>query len=133
MAFFNSDDSKHKSTQESANATTIITLGASLSGEITLECNLFVDGKIEGTIRSSKNVTVGHNGAIEGEVYAQHLVVQGNVRGNVEAEIVEIKESGRVSGTVESREFIIEPKGFFEGQSILKKEDTPNDTMLDID
>ncbi len=92
-----------------------------------------MDGKIEGTIRSSKNVTVGHNGSIEGEVYAQHLVVQGNVRGNVEAEIVEIKESGRVSGTVESREFIIEPKGFFEGQSILKKEDTPNDTMLDID
>ena len=94
---------------------------------MNLECNLFVDGAFEGTIHSQKSVTVGKNGEITGEIYAQHLIVQGEVKGNVSVEVVEIKPLGKISGTVESVEFVIEPKGLFEGNSILKKSDTSAD------
>ncbi len=87
---------------------------------MNLECNLFVDGDFEGTINSHKEITIGKNGRVKGEIYAKHLVVQGEVVGNVSVEIVEIKSTGKVSGTVESSELVIEPKGLFEGNSIIK-------------
>jgi len=92
---------------------------------MNVECNLYVDGGFEGTIHSSKEVTVGKNGTIEGEVFAKHLIVQGEVLGSVSVDIVEIKPTGKVSGTVESTELIIEPKGLFEGNSIIKKDEKP--------
>ncbi len=90
---------------------------------MNLECNLFVDGEFEGTINSQKEVTVGKNGKIKGELFAKHLVVQGEVMGNVSVDRVEIKPSGKISGTVESKELIIEPKGLFEGNSIIRTQD----------
>ena len=92
------------------------------------ECNLFVDGSFEGTVHSSKEVTVGKNGRIKGDIYAKHLVVLGNVSGNVCVDVVEIKPSGKITGTIESGELVIEPKGLFEGNSIIKSStlvDTP--------
>lgn len=88
---------------------------------MNLECNLFVDGEFEGTINSQNEIVIGKNGRVTGEIYGKHLVVQGEVSGNVSADIVEIKSSGFITGTVESIEFIIEPKGVFEGNSVVKK------------
>ena len=89
---------------------------------MNLSCKLFVDGEFEGTIHSNNEITVGKNGKIEGEVYAKHLVVQGEITGSVSVDKVEIKSQGKITGTVESKEFVIEPKGFFEGNSVLKKD-----------
>ncbi len=96
---------------------------------MNLECNLFVDGEFEGTINSKKEITVGKNGKIKGEIYAKHLIVQGEVMGNISVEVVEIKPSGKISGTVESNELIIEPKGLFEGNSIIKGSTAANTTL----
>ncbi len=87
---------------------------------MNLECDLYVDGHFEGTIDSSKSITIGKNGKIDGEVRARHLIVQGVVEGSLEADRIEIKESGRISGMVASNELIIEPKAIFEGESRIK-------------
>jgi cytoskeletal protein CcmA (bactofilin family) len=44
--------------------------------------------------------------------------------GNISVDVVEIKPSGKISGTVESKELVIEPKGLFEGNSIIKGSST---------
>ena len=93
---------------------------------MNVECNLYVDGIFDGTINSSKEVTVGKNGKITGEIYAKHLVVQGEVNGTICVDLVEIKPHGKINGSVESNELVIEPKGLFEGNSIIKKnQDNP--------
>ena len=97
---------------------------------MTLECNLFIDGEFEGTIHSQKEVTIGKNGIVRGEVFAQTVIVQGEIGGNVSAKTVVVKPLGKVVGTVESAEFVIEPKGFFEGNSIVKKEENENESLL---
>jgi cytoskeletal protein CcmA (bactofilin family) len=99
---------------------------------MNLECNLFVDGEFEGTIHSSKEVTIGKNGKITGDVYAVRLIVQGEMSGNVIVETVSIKPSGKVSGTFESKELIIEPKGLFEGKSIIKKSQETQPSKVDL-
>ena len=132
MAIFNSNDSKYQNNQETHTSTTIITIGSSIKGEMNLECKLFVDGEFEGTIHSKNSITVGKNGKVNGEIHAHHLIVQGEVVGSVYVDKVEIKPQGKISATVESKELIIEPKGLFEGSSIIvedKKDKTISDKL----
>lgn len=87
---------------------------------MTLSCNLYVDGEFEGSIQSQNEVKVGKHGKIKGDMTAKRIVVQGLIEGTINAEKVEIKAAGRVSGTIESTELVIESKGIFEGNSIVK-------------
>lgn len=122
MAIFsNSDVSDNISTDSN---TTIITAGAKIKGEIELSCNLYIDGILEGSISSTKEVNVGKNGHIIGSVVTDRLVVQGYVDGTVDASRVEIKAAGHVNGEIKSSELIIEAKGIFEGSSIIKNDTT---------
>ena len=119
MAIFNNSDSAHQSTKTDTN-TTIITTGSTIKGEMNLACNLYVDGVFEGKIQSNKEVNIGKNGHIKGDVATKRLVVQGYIEGSVNATRVEIKANGRVNGTIESSELVIEAKGIFEGNSVVK-------------
>jgi cytoskeletal protein CcmA (bactofilin family) len=87
---------------------------------MNLSCNLYVDGEFEGVIHSKKEVNIGKNGHIKGDVTTQRLVVQGYIEGTINAGRVEIKAAGRVNGTIESSELVIEAKGIFEGSSVVK-------------
>jgi cytoskeletal protein CcmA (bactofilin family) len=87
---------------------------------MNLNCNLYVDGEFEGSIKSKNEVNIGKHGHIKGDLVAKRVVIQGYITGTINAEKVEIKSAGRVSGTIESAELIIESKGVFEGNSIVK-------------
>ena len=87
---------------------------------MNLSCNLYVDGDFEGVIHSKKEVNIGKNGHVKGDVTTQRLVVQGFIEGTVNAQRVEIKADGRVNGSIESGELVIEAKGIFEGNSVVK-------------
>jgi cytoskeletal protein CcmA (bactofilin family) len=119
MAIFNSSNSTATSGKTDSN-TTIITAGAKIKGEITLSCNLYIDGELEGRIDSSKEVNVGKSGHVNGNISADRLIVQGYIEGSVEANHVEIKSGGRMNGEVNAQELIIEAKGIFEGSSVVK-------------
>jgi len=87
---------------------------------MNLTCNLYVDGDFEGIIHSQQEVNIGKNGHVNGDVHTKRLIVQGFIEGSLHAERVEIKAAGRVHGTIEAAELVIEAKGIFEGNSIVK-------------
>jgi len=118
MAIFNNGDRPSENTSNSN--TTIITAGAKIKGEINLSCNLYIDGELEGIIKSSKEVNVGKNGHVKGSIVTEKLVVQGFIEGSIDAKTVEIKATGHVCGEIIASELIIGSKGIFEGNSIVK-------------
>ena len=65
-------------------------------------------------------MNVGKNGHVKGKIVTNRLVVQGYVEGSVEANRVEIKSTGHVNGEITSIELIVELKGIFKGNSIVK-------------
>lgn len=69
-------------------------------------------------------MNVGKNGHIKGEVVTERLVVQGFVEGTIDAQRVEIKAAGHVLGEIKSNELVIEAKGIFEGNSVIKNDTT---------
>jgi cytoskeletal protein CcmA (bactofilin family) len=106
MAIFGSNDNAGSQPAKTNTNTTIITAGATLKGEINLDCDFYLDGHLEGMIVSKNLITVGKNGKID-------------------VERIEIKETGHVSGVITSAEMVIEAKGVFEGESHIKGTNTP--------
>jgi cytoskeletal protein CcmA (bactofilin family) len=126
MAFFAGSDIKSEN-NGSDTSTTIITVGATIKGEINLTCNLYVDGEFDGTINSTNGINIGKNGHVNGEIVAKNISIQGKMDGTINAERVEIKAGGHMCGTIISKELVIEAKGIFEGDSKMKSEQTAKD------
>ena len=117
MAIFNNSN---ETPAPKNNNTTIITEGSFIKGEMTLDCDLYIDGEFDGVIHSKKLVTVGKSGVVKGEVFTDHLIVQGLVEGSIDSNRLEIKEGGTVRGSILSDDLVIEAKGHFEGESKIK-------------
>ena len=103
----------------------IINIGKSVSikGELTGDEDLTIEGRVEGQIKlRDHNLVIGPHGAIQGEISAKNLAVNGSVVGNISAEqLVEIKASGSVVGDIESSRISIADGGYFKGSVDLRR------------
>ncbi|WP_419678426.1 bactofilin family protein [Aliarcobacter lanthieri] len=120
MGIFSNSNQSHQNTR-SDSSTTIITAGTEIRGDIKLSCNLYIDGYFEGNIVSEQEINIGKEGKIKGEIIALRVIVQGLAEGSINADRVDIKPDGKVTGSVISEEFVIEAKGIFEGNSLVKR------------
>jgi cytoskeletal protein CcmA (bactofilin family) len=100
--------------------TTIIAKGTKLTGKLDIECKLHIDGEIEGSIHSANVVTVGSSGVLKGEVFAERLVVSGQMDGNADCNHIEVLAGGHVVGDIISTNLVIESQGVFEGYSKIR-------------
>lgn len=87
-----------------------------VSGRLSFNAPTRIDGTLRGEVRATDLLVVGERGFIEGAVRAPHLIVLGEVRGDVlGAERVEIGGSGRLIGTVEATSLIVKDGGCLDG------------------
>ena len=86
--------------------TTSIGENCSIDGDITFDKTIEIHGKITGTVRIAENCTtamlvIKKNGIVEGDVYGDEVVIEGEVIGNVTGKKkITIKSSSFVSGNV---------------------------------
>ena len=86
-------------------------------GEIRTTENLTIAGKVEGLVwNDGRAVTVGPNATVTGDVVARDIAVLGTVCGTLIANgVVEIRETGRVTGRVVAARFILADGAVFTG------------------
>jgi cytoskeletal protein CcmA (bactofilin family) len=75
-------------------------------------------------IRSEADVSVGRSGIFQGDIRARRVVVNGELRGKVDCDRLEVVAGGQVFGDVTLEEIIIEAGGLFEGQSRRRTKDS---------
>ena len=94
-----------------------------LKGTITGSEDLFVDGKLEGSVELPNNsITVGVNGQVQANVTAREVVILGKLNGNVTAaDRVEIRAQGALTGDVSAARISIEDGAFFKGGIDIRK------------
>jgi len=86
--------------------TTSIGENCTIDGDITFDKTIEIHGKITGTVRIAENCTtamlvIKKNGIVEGDVYGDEVVIEGEVIGNVTGKKkITIKSSSFVSGNV---------------------------------
>ncbi len=100
---------------------TLVAKNTRIEGKIDLECNLHIDGEIDGEIISNSIITIGKSGFVEGSISAPKVIVNGEFSGTIDADSIEILSNGKVSGKISSKELVIERNGFFDGESHSKE------------
>ena len=100
--------------------TTIISEGVYIKGDLACSSVLYIEGHIDGMIKSSNTVVIGKNGKFTGIITASKVVVNGVFEGNIDSGSVEILSGGFVLGDICSCDLSIEVGGRFDGKSSRK-------------
>jgi cytoskeletal protein CcmA (bactofilin family) len=99
-----------------ASPVTILARGTRISGDLQSEGVLQIEGRVEGTVRSSTRVFITSSGEIEGDIHATEIVVAGTIRGNLHGgERVELQAGGAVHGDVTAPKVAVLEGAMFNG------------------
>jgi cytoskeletal protein CcmA (bactofilin family) len=113
------------------NPDTLIGLGVYVEGTLEAEGDVQINGKFKGKLVTNGDAIIGDSANIDANIDAHNVYVAGEVKGNILAqEKIEIMETGRVLGNVESSALSIEPGGILKGKSSMleHEESTPSIT-----
>ena len=89
-----------------------------VKGELSGSEDLYVDGRVEGSITLKNNsLTIGPNGQVKANVDAKGIVVQGRLEGNVTAsDRAEFRKSAVFDGDVTTQRISIEEGAYLKGK-----------------
>jgi len=94
----------------------IIGNGTDITGDISSNGDLRVDGFINGTIRSSGKIVIGSTGRVEGNISCQNADISGEVKADIQVkELLSLKATAIVSGDIHTNKLAIEPGAVFTG------------------
>ncbi len=97
--------------------TSVLSPEVHVRGRITGRGGIRVEGVFEGELNFEGLLVVAESGRVTCEhVYAKTVVVAGILKGNITAERVEIRKTGRVLGDVVAVSFATEEGAFLRGQ-----------------
>ena len=106
-------------------------------GDISAREDIFIDGKVEGTIALKMNkLEIGPRGYVQANIFARMIVVSGEVLGDLYAsDQVIVTKTGRVIGNIFAADVSIEDGAYLKGSIDMQKQDVfkqyvPSD-MLD--
>ncbi|MDE6886880.1 MAG: polymer-forming cytoskeletal protein [Helicobacteraceae bacterium] len=120
MAIFTNNDKQFDTTN--SNGATIIAAGTKFKGELKADCHIHIDGEFDGNINSTNTVLVGKSGLVNGEIFANRVIIGGYFKGTIDSDSIEILPNGKIEGTIICTELYIEKKGIFIGESKIKNQ-----------
>jgi cytoskeletal protein CcmA (bactofilin family) len=114
---------------------TVIGKGTEVTGNIHFVGGLHVDGKVHGTITADHDdkstLVLSELGCIEGDVHVPHVVLNGEVRGDVHASNrVELAGKAVISGTVYYRFLEMMMGAVVNGQLVRADEGTEAQAVI---
>jgi cytoskeletal protein CcmA (bactofilin family) len=110
-----------------SHGTTIVGKSLLVKGEISGNEALVVEGEVEGSITLlGQRVTVRPHGRIRGSIEARHVILHGQVEGDILAsERVELFRTASLTGSIWTARISIEEGAFLKGKLEIKKPETP--------
>lgn len=95
-------------------APTIISADLKVTGNLTSEGEVQIDGVIDGDVKSAR-LSVGQNGKIVGSVQAERALIRGRVEGQIRAQEVTLTRTAQVKGDIYHDTLSIEPGAQLDG------------------
>jgi cytoskeletal protein CcmA (bactofilin family) len=97
-------------------ALSIIAAGMKIVGDVESSGVVKIEGSVEGSVRGARQLLLGRQGDIKGDVHAREVVIGGHVEGTVVAsERVEIQGSAAVHGDIHTRTIVVLEGGVING------------------
>lgn len=86
----------------------ILASGMRIVGDLETAGTIKIDGRIEGSVTGARQVLLGRDGMVRGNVIADEVVLGGRVDGNVHAtNRLELQSSAVVNGDIETKSIVV--------------------------
>ncbi len=98
---------------------TVISHSMAISGDVTVDTHLIIEGAISAARIDSKNhtIVIGQYSAVHGDVYGSQILVLGQINGNLFAsEKIDIRETAVINGDVNAPLIKLEEKARLNGR-----------------
>ena len=96
---------------------TVIGDDTSIKGVLHSQRSIRIEGSFEGEINSQGEIYIGQSSKVKATLIAKHVVVAGEVIGNIEAiKSLHILKTGRVYGNISGDELKIDEGGVYKGK-----------------
>lgn len=104
-------------TSNPPNRVTLVAEGTTVTGEISGDTEVRVDGEVDGDLALGARVVIGGSGVVRGSIQARSVEVGGKVHGNVQgSDRVEVTSSGSLEGDISAPRVTIAEGAFFKGK-----------------
>lgn len=126
---FGKDKSKENDTQPVVNKSaskeikTLIGEGCKVEGSFFVPTTTRIDGTIKGDLTGENGIVIGNQGKVEGNVCASEVIVYGTVKGNIEADRLELKRGANINGDINVNNLITEQGANFNGKCAMKSQE----------
>jgi len=81
---------------------TIITSCMTVNGNLEGTDTIHIDGTVIGNITVSNTLVIGKSGKVEGIIEAKHVIINGELKGTIKCENLEVMQTGKVSRYIEA-------------------------------
>ncbi|MCH7662353.1 MAG: polymer-forming cytoskeletal protein, partial [Chloroflexi bacterium] len=103
--------------------TSVLGDGINLNGRLTGRGGIRIEGAFEGEIALNGLLVIGTTGRVTCKhVQANTVIVAGALRGNITADKVEVRSTGRIWGDVTTGAFTTEEGAFLRGQIQMEEQ-----------
>jgi cytoskeletal protein CcmA (bactofilin family) len=102
---------------DSASATAFLGKGSRVSGKLTFEGAVRIEGHVEGEISAQDTLTIGETAIVNAQINGTAIIIQGRITGDITArKRLEIRAPGKVFGNIFTPSLVIHDGVVFEGQ-----------------
>jgi len=99
----------------------IIGKNTSITGDIISEGDFRIDGKVDGTIKTSGRVVIGKIGSANGKVECNNADIEGKFSGELfVSNLLTLKDTAKISGEVVIGKLSVEPGAEFNATCVMK-------------
>jgi len=100
--------------------------GMRVTGEVELDEGLIIEGTVEGKVKTSdKSLTIGKQGRVNGDVFANVVEVRGRVDGEIYChEQVRLFPSACIEGDIHCKRLVVDDGASFNGRIDMKWDGT---------
>jgi len=95
---------------------TLISEGCVFDGNLKAPAYVRIEGKITGEVSIDEGLILGEKGFIKGNVVTKEMIVYGTIQGNISAQSLEIRSTGRITGDIKTHVLQVEPGGSHNGK-----------------
>ena len=87
---------------------TIITSCMQITGNLDGSDTIHIDGHVIGNITVSNTLVIGKSGMVEGDIEAKHVIINGELKGTIKCENLEVMQTGKVSRYIEAKHLVLD-------------------------
>ncbi len=103
---------------------TFIGQTTNITGDVTTQCSIRIDGQVDGSINVAETIITGNESLIKGTIHSKNAIIAGRVEGNITAtECIELQPGAKVNGDLTCGSLIIGKNCFFEGKCHMELKD----------